>query len=80
LGTVTTDNTASIVVSSLSARAGFGKLLDRVEGERRSLVIEKHGTPRAVLLNIRDYVKLAALSREYCASSARNRSAMAPIR
>jgi hypothetical protein len=28
--------------------------------ERRSLVIEKRGTPTAVLLNIRDYVKLAA--------------------
>jgi PHD/YefM family antitoxin component YafN of YafNO toxin-antitoxin module len=31
-----------------------------VEDERRSLVIEKRGTPRAVLLSIRDYVKLAA--------------------
>jgi prevent-host-death family protein len=60
MGTVTTDNTGSIVVSALSARANFGKLLDRVEGERRSLVIEKRGTPRAVLLSIRDYVKLAA--------------------
>jgi prevent-host-death family protein len=50
----------SIVVSTLSARSNFGKLLDRVEGERRSLVIEKRGTPRAVLLSVRDYVKLAA--------------------
>ena len=41
-------------------RANFGKLLRRVEDERRSLVIEKRGTPRAVLLSIRDYVKLAA--------------------
>ena len=32
----------------------------RVEDERRSLVIEKRGTPRAVLLSIRDYVRLAA--------------------
>ena len=31
-----------------------------VDDERRSLVIEKRGTPRAVLLSIRDYVKLAA--------------------
>jgi hypothetical protein len=31
-----------------------------VDGERRSLVIEKRGTPRAVLMSIRDYVKLAA--------------------
>ena len=50
----------SIVVSALTARTGFGKLLRRVESEHRSLVIEKRGTPRAVLLSIRDYVKLAA--------------------
>ncbi|HTR35030.1 MAG TPA: type II toxin-antitoxin system Phd/YefM family antitoxin [Bryobacteraceae bacterium] len=50
----------SIVVSALKARTGFGKLLRRVEDEQRSLVIEKRGTPRAVLLSIRDYVKLAA--------------------
>lgn len=50
----------SIVVSALSARTGFGKMLRRVEDEHRSLVIEKRGTPRAVLLSIRDYVRLAA--------------------
>ena len=50
----------SIVVSALSARTGFGKLLRRVEDERRSVVIEKRGTPKAVLLSIRDYVRLAA--------------------
>ena len=50
----------SIVVSALRARANFGKLLSRVDAERRSLVIEKRGTPKAVLLSIRDYVKLAA--------------------
>ncbi len=50
----------TIVVSALRARAHFGKLLRRVEDERRSLVIEKRGTPKAVLLSIRDYVRLAA--------------------
>jgi prevent-host-death family protein len=50
----------TIVVSALTARAGFGKLLRRVEDERRSLVIEKRGTPKAVLLSIRHYVRLAA--------------------
>lgn len=49
----------SIVVSALRARTNFGNLLQRVEDERRSLVIEKRGTPRAVLLSIRDYVRLA---------------------
>jgi len=53
-------NDNSIVVSALRARAGFGKLLRRVEEEHRSLVIEKRGTPKAVLLSIRDYVRLAA--------------------
>ncbi|MGD1062663.1 MAG: type II toxin-antitoxin system Phd/YefM family antitoxin [Terracidiphilus sp.] len=48
------------VVSALRARANFGKMLDRVESEGKSLVIEKRGTPRAVLLSVRDYVKLAA--------------------
>lgn len=48
-----------IVVTALDARANFGKLLSRVEKEGQSLVIQKRGTPRAVLLSIRDYVRLA---------------------
>ena len=48
-----------IVVTALDARTNFGKLLRRVEDEGRSLVIEKRGSPRAVLLSIRDYVRLA---------------------
>jgi prevent-host-death family protein len=50
----------TIVVSAFSARTGFGKLLSRVENENRSLVIEKRGAPKAVLISIRDYVRLAA--------------------
>lgn len=50
----------SIVVSALSARSNFGSLLRRLDVERRSLVIEKRGTPTAVLMDIRDYVKLAS--------------------
>jgi prevent-host-death family protein len=50
----------TIVVSALSARTGFGALLRRVEEEHRSLVIEKRGVPKAVLIGIRDYVRLAA--------------------
>src|SRR5712691_8094974 len=49
-----------IVVSALRARSNFGKLLNRVDKENRSLVNEKRGTPRAILLSIRDYVRLAA--------------------
>lgn len=58
--TATTGRNDTIVVSALRARANFGKLLRRVDDERRSLIIEKRGTPKAVLLSIRDYVKLAA--------------------
>jgi prevent-host-death family protein len=50
----------SIVIPALRARSNFGKLLNRVDKESRSLVIEKRGTPRAILLSIRDYVRLAA--------------------
>jgi len=51
---------AAIVVSALQARTNFGRLLRQIEEERHSLVIEKRGTPRAILLSIRDYVRLAA--------------------
>jgi prevent-host-death family protein len=51
---------SSIVISAFSARANFEKLLRRVDDERRSLVIERSGVPKAVLLGIREYVKLAA--------------------
>jgi prevent-host-death family protein len=55
-----TSKNDTIVVSALSARTSFGKLLRRAEDEHRSLVIVKRGTPKAVLLCIRDYVRLAA--------------------
>ena len=60
MGTSTIDKRGTRIVSALSARANFGKLLNRVDVQRQSLVIEKRGTPKAVLLSIRDYVKLAA--------------------
>src|ERR1700735_4769583 len=60
----TTGKNGTIVVSALRARANFGKLLNRVEDERRSLIIEKRGTPRPELMSIRDYVKLAGLEHE----------------
>lgn len=60
MATQTLDRKETSVVSVLHARTNFGKLLERVDSEQRSLVIEKRGTPKAVLLSIRDYVKLAA--------------------
>lgn len=60
MATATARKNDTIVVSALNARSNFGKLLRRIDVERRSLVIEKRGTPAAVLLSIRDYVKLAA--------------------
>lgn len=58
--TATTDKNGAIIISALSLRTNLGKILRRMDTESRSLVIEKRGTPTAVLLNIRDYVKLAA--------------------
>jgi prevent-host-death family protein len=55
-----TAKSGPLVVSAPHARGSFGKLLTRLEEERRSLVIETGGTPKAVLLSIRDYVRLAA--------------------
>ena len=60
MATSTFGKNSAIVVSALRARANFGKLLRRVDDERRCLIIEKRGTPKAVLLSIRDYVRLAA--------------------
>ena len=60
MATSSLNKNGAIVVSALRARANFGKLLRRVDDERRSLIIEKRGTPKAVLLSIRDYVRLAA--------------------
>jgi len=47
-------------ISALHARSNFGQLLRRVAKDSRGLVIEKRGTPRAILLSIRDYVRLAS--------------------
>jgi prevent-host-death family protein len=60
MATTTMGKNGTIIVSALRARSNFGKLLRRVDDERRSLIIEKRGIPKAVLLSIRDYVKLAA--------------------
>ena len=50
----------SIMIPALRARSNFGKLLKRVDRDGRGLIIEKRGTPRAILLSIRDYVRLSA--------------------
>ena len=55
-----TGKNTPIVISALRARANFGKLLQRLENERQALIIEKRGRLKAVLIGIRDYVKLAA--------------------
>jgi prevent-host-death family protein len=58
--TATVGREGTRVVSVLDARSNFGKLLDRVDRQQKSVVIEKRGAPKAVLLSLRDYVKLAA--------------------
>ena len=48
------------VISALTARSRFGHILAELEKGHRSFVIEKRGSPKAVLLGIQDYVRLAA--------------------
>lgn len=50
----------SNVISALTARSQFGQILDEVDKQRRSFVIEKRGSPKAILLGIQDYIRLAA--------------------
>ena len=48
------------VISALTARNRFGKILDEVDIQRRSFVVEKRGSPKAIILGVQDYIKLAA--------------------
>lgn len=60
MATPVTNRNGAILISALKVRSQLGQVLDRLEREGESLVIEKRGRPRAVLLSIREYVKLAA--------------------
>ncbi|OGE80707.1 MAG: prevent-host-death family protein [Candidatus Doudnabacteria bacterium RIFCSPHIGHO2_12_FULL_48_11] len=48
------------VISALTARNKFGQILKQVEKDRRSFVVEKRGSPKAVILSIMDYLKSRA--------------------
>jgi len=50
----------SNVVPALVARTQFGRILRQVEREQRSFVVEKRGSPKAIILSVADYIKLAA--------------------
>lgn len=50
----------SSVISALEARSQFGQLLRRVDEEHRCFVIEKRGAPKAIILEIKGYIRLAA--------------------
>ena len=45
----------SNVVSALRARTQFGRILRQVERERRSFVVEKRGSPKAIILRVCDF-------------------------
>jgi prevent-host-death family protein len=51
---------ASRVISALAARSRLGQILEEVDKGHRSFVIEKRGSPKAILLGIQDYIRLAA--------------------
>jgi prevent-host-death family protein len=55
-----TNQSEVLTISALRARTNFGKPLSRAEKNHYSLIIEKRGTPRAVLIGLQDYVRLAA--------------------
>ena len=48
------------VVSALTARTQFGRILRQVERDRRSFVVERRGSPKAIILSVAEYVRLAA--------------------
>jgi prevent-host-death family protein len=48
------------IVSALTARSRFGQILREVDEEQRCFVIEKRGVPKAIILGIKDYIRLAA--------------------
>lgn len=50
----------SNVLPALVVRTQFGRILQQVERERRSFVVEKRGSPKAIILSVADYIKLAA--------------------
>ena len=52
--------TSGAVVSALTARSQFGRILRDVDEKERSFVVEKRGAPKAVILGIKDYIRLAA--------------------
>ena len=60
MASTVTSRSGAILISALKVRSNFGRVLDRLETRGESLVIEKRGRPRAVLLGIREYVRLAA--------------------
>lgn len=60
MATSTAKRQITRAISASRAGSSLGRLVRRVDAERRSLVIVEGGRPAAVLLNIRDYVKLAA--------------------
>jgi len=59
MSTTATTRKSKRVVSALTVRASLGKFLDSMEEPNGSIVISRRGTPRAVLLSIGDYLKLA---------------------
>ncbi len=47
-------------ISAIQARSHFGKILDQASSQPRPVVVHKHGVPKAVILGIQEYIRLAA--------------------
>lgn len=69
------DKNEAIVVSALDVRANFGRLLRRVEEERRSLVMKNAAVPKRCCLASAITCGLPPRNLRYSAFLARNRGA-----
>lgn len=50
-------------VSATEARIHFGELMERVAVQEETVVVERGGKPRVVLLSVREYDRLVAMER-----------------
>lgn len=47
-------------ISAIEARSHLGQILDQASRQPRPVVVHKHGVPKAVILGIQEYIRLAA--------------------
>ena len=53
-------SSSTVVIPAAQVRESFGTLLEEVHKNGKSYVVQKRGEPRAIVLSISDYIRLAA--------------------